>query len=346
MDTEALVCVVEDDAPLRASLTNLLRSVGLRVAAFASAQEFLRSPRPEGPSCLVLDVRLPGLSGLELQQQLVAGDLAMPIIFITGHGDIPMTVQAMKAGAVDFLSKPFRDQALLDLVDAGPSALEALLRASTSADLELAWRAGEAVQMACRSADAEAPAIHKELARLAKLDDKPVAKLASEYLQKWPLYRHEYAAAELTLLGARVGDVESGIAMEHTGAAGVFLVEGGLLPIGGPAEAAAIDEDVELEAPVVEKIPLIGGLFRAIGRAAGGIHAADEARGGQGRPADHDRHRHAGGRALRQGVARAGGARLAVFARLRRGREQPAGPQAHQPAVRRGPADPRPRRRP
>ena len=119
MDTEALVCVVEDDAPLRASLTNLLRSVGLRVAAFASAQEFLRSPRPEGPSCLVLDVRLPGLSGLELQQQLVAGDLAMPIIFITGHGDIPMTVRAIKAGAIEFLTKPFRDQELLDAVQLG-----------------------------------------------------------------------------------------------------------------------------------------------------------------------------------------------------------------------------------
>ena len=113
---DALVYVVEDDAALRASLTNLLRSVGLQVAAFASAQEFLRSPRPEVPSCLVLDVRLPGLSGLELQQQLVAGDLALPIIFITGYGDIPMTVQAMKAGAVEFLTKPFRDQELLDAI--------------------------------------------------------------------------------------------------------------------------------------------------------------------------------------------------------------------------------------
>lgn len=116
MDTEALVCVVDDDASLRASLQDLLESVGLRVVAFASAQEFLRRPRPEGPSCLVLDVRLPGVSGLELQQQLAAGDLAMPIIFITGHGDIPMSVQAMKAGAVDFLPKPFREQDLLDAV--------------------------------------------------------------------------------------------------------------------------------------------------------------------------------------------------------------------------------------
>jgi FixJ family two-component response regulator len=116
MDADAMVFVVEDDAPLRESLKNLIRSVGLRVEAFASAQEFLRSPRPEVPGCLVLDVRLPGLSGLELQQQMAEGDRDMPIIFITGHGDIPMTVQAMKAGAVAFLTKPFRDQELLDAI--------------------------------------------------------------------------------------------------------------------------------------------------------------------------------------------------------------------------------------
>jgi RNA polymerase sigma factor (sigma-70 family) len=116
MDAEALVFVVDDDASLRASLQDLLESVGLQVAACASAQEFLRRPRPEGPSCLVLDVRLPGLSGLELQRQLAQGDRDMPIIFITGHGDIPMSVQAMKAGAVEFLPKPFRDQDLLDAI--------------------------------------------------------------------------------------------------------------------------------------------------------------------------------------------------------------------------------------
>ncbi len=116
MDADALIFVVDDDAPMRESLTNLLRSVGLRVEAFASAQEFLRSTRPDVPGCLVLDVRLPGLSGLELQQRLAEVDMAMPIIFITGHGDIPMTVQAMKAGAVEFLTKPFRDQELLDAI--------------------------------------------------------------------------------------------------------------------------------------------------------------------------------------------------------------------------------------
>ena len=116
MDAAALVFVVDDDAPMRESLKNLLRSVGLRVEAFASAQEFLRSTRPDVPGCLVLDVRLPGLSGLDLQQRLAEVDMAMPIIFITGHGDIPMTVQAMKAGAVAFLPKPFRDQELLDAI--------------------------------------------------------------------------------------------------------------------------------------------------------------------------------------------------------------------------------------
>jgi FixJ family two-component response regulator len=116
MDAEALVFVVDDDAVMRESLENLLRSMGLRVVAFASAQEFLHSPRPEGPGCLVLDVRLPGLSGLDLQQRLAAGDLALPIIFITGYGDIPMTVQAMQAGAVTVLSKPFREQELLDAI--------------------------------------------------------------------------------------------------------------------------------------------------------------------------------------------------------------------------------------
>jgi FixJ family two-component response regulator len=116
MDTDAMVFVVDDDAPMRESLKNLMRSVGLRVEAFASAQEFLRSTCPEVPACLVLDVRLPGLSGLDLQKQMAEGDRDMPIIFITGHGDIPMTVQAMKAGAMEFLTKPFRDQVLLDAI--------------------------------------------------------------------------------------------------------------------------------------------------------------------------------------------------------------------------------------
>ena len=115
-ETTAVVFVVDDDSSIRDALTSLIRSVGLRVEAFESAQAFLSRPRPDAPGCLVLDVRLPGLSGLDLQRELAAAQVTLPIIFITGYGDIPMTVQAMKAGAVEFLTKPFRDQELLDAI--------------------------------------------------------------------------------------------------------------------------------------------------------------------------------------------------------------------------------------
>ncbi|HTT65686.1 MAG TPA: response regulator transcription factor [Bryobacteraceae bacterium] len=113
---DAVVFIIDDDASVRKGLTSLLRSVGLKVEVFGTAQEFLSSERPDAPGCLVLDVRLPGLSGLDLQRQLVEAGIQMPIIFITGHGDIQMSVQAMKAGAQEFLTKPFREQALLDAV--------------------------------------------------------------------------------------------------------------------------------------------------------------------------------------------------------------------------------------
>ena len=111
------VLVVDDDASMRDSLGNLIRSIGLSVQTFASAQEFLARRLPAVPSCLLLDVELPGLSGLDLQQELIKGDVPIPIIFITGHGDIPMTVRAMKAGAIEFLTKPFRDEDLLGAID-------------------------------------------------------------------------------------------------------------------------------------------------------------------------------------------------------------------------------------
>ncbi|RXH37003.1 Nodulation protein W [Bradyrhizobium nanningense] len=111
-----MVFVVEDDISVRRSLTNLFQQVGLEVVAFGSAREMLQSTIPDVTSCLVLDVRLPGLSGLDYQTELARLNIHIPIIFITGHGDIPMTVKAMKGGAVDFLSKPFRDQELLDAV--------------------------------------------------------------------------------------------------------------------------------------------------------------------------------------------------------------------------------------
>jgi FixJ family two-component response regulator len=118
-DPVPTVLIVDDDAQMRESLRNLVRSVGLRVELFASAQEFVQSQRPDAPSCLVLDVRMPGLSGLDLQKQASEAGLEIPIIFITGHGDIPMSVRAMKAGAVEFLTKPFRDQDLLDAIQQG-----------------------------------------------------------------------------------------------------------------------------------------------------------------------------------------------------------------------------------
>ncbi|QOZ24087.1 response regulator transcription factor [Bradyrhizobium sp. CCBAU 51753] len=114
--TRAVVFIVEDDISMRRSLTNLFQSVGLDVIAFGSAREMLQSTIPDVISCLVLDVRLPGLSGLDYQTELARLNIHIPIIFITGHGDIPMTVRAMNKGAVDFLSKPFRDQELLDAV--------------------------------------------------------------------------------------------------------------------------------------------------------------------------------------------------------------------------------------
>lgn len=113
---EPMVFVVDDDASVRESLSSLFRSVGLRVELFSSAQVFLKHERANAPACLVLDVRLPGLSGLELQRELAEHGNPLPIIFITGHGDIPMSVRAMKQGAVEFLTKPFRDQDLLDAV--------------------------------------------------------------------------------------------------------------------------------------------------------------------------------------------------------------------------------------
>ena len=117
-DDQPIVFVVDDDPSMRRALTNLFESVGLRVEAFGSAPDILQSRPPEVPSCLVLDIRLPGLSGLDLQADLAKANIHTPIIFITGHGDIPMTVRAMKGGAVDFLTKPIRDQEILDAVQA------------------------------------------------------------------------------------------------------------------------------------------------------------------------------------------------------------------------------------
>jgi FixJ family two-component response regulator len=115
-DTSATVFVIDDDPSIREAIDSLIRSVGINVRTFASAQEFMTCKRPDAPACLVLDVRMPGLSGLDLQRELANAGIRIPVIFITGHGDIPMSVRAMKAGAVEFLTKPFRDQDLLDAI--------------------------------------------------------------------------------------------------------------------------------------------------------------------------------------------------------------------------------------
>jgi FixJ family two-component response regulator len=117
-ESRAVAFVVDDDASMRRSLDSLLRSVGLDVHLFSSAQEFMQAPRPDAPGVLVLDVRLPGMSGLALQEELAKAGVLLPVIFLTGHGDVPMTVRAMKAGAAEFLTKPFDEQMLLDAIHA------------------------------------------------------------------------------------------------------------------------------------------------------------------------------------------------------------------------------------
>ena len=115
----AVVIVVDDDASFRNFLSRLVSTIGLKAVLFASAEDFLAAPPPDGPACLVLDVQMPGLSGLDLQRQLTQGSRSLPIVFTTGHGDIPMTVEAMKAGAVGFLAKPFRNQDMIDAIKEG-----------------------------------------------------------------------------------------------------------------------------------------------------------------------------------------------------------------------------------
>ena len=120
-DAKSTVLVIDDDPDLRASVGRLLRSLDLDARLFASVSDFLKSDPPDGPACLVLDVRLPGQSGLDFQRELAGANTQLPIIFVTGHGDIPMTVQAMKGGAIEFLTKPFRDQDMIDAIALGLS---------------------------------------------------------------------------------------------------------------------------------------------------------------------------------------------------------------------------------
>ena len=139
-NARAAVFVIDDDASMRRALDSLLRSVGLDVRLYASAQEFMAGARPDTPACVVLDVRLPGMSGLTCQQELAKAGVALPVIFISGHGDVPMTVRAMKAGAADFLTKPFEEQALLDAVEAAIQRdLDRRAYAAGQAELEASY---------------------------------------------------------------------------------------------------------------------------------------------------------------------------------------------------------------
>ena len=150
------VFVIDDDAAVRASIQGLLKSVGLRSECFGDAQEFLRSTRPDAPSCLVLDVRLPGVNGLDLQRELADAGIRIPIIFITGHGDIPMTVKAMKSGAVEFLTKPFNDEVLLDAIRSAVNRSREALREQSEMDVirhryaSLTPREREVMTLVCR----------------------------------------------------------------------------------------------------------------------------------------------------------------------------------------------------
>jgi FixJ family two-component response regulator len=140
-EERAVVFVVDDDPSIRRSLESLLRSVGHDVHLFSSAQEFMRAERPDAPACLVLDVRLPGMSGLTFQQELAKADIAVPVIFLTGHGDVSMSVRAMKAGAAEFLTKPFDDQELLDAIHASIERDRARRRAAASlAEVQALYR--------------------------------------------------------------------------------------------------------------------------------------------------------------------------------------------------------------
>ena len=132
---EPIIYVVDDDLSVRTSLEDLLASVGLRSLLFGSTQQFMDTPRPDAPGCLILDIRMPGMSGLDFQEQMARSGIFLPVIFITGHGDIPMSVRAMKAGAVEFLTKPFREQDLLDAIQQG-LALDRVRRQNAAVQAE------------------------------------------------------------------------------------------------------------------------------------------------------------------------------------------------------------------
>jgi FixJ family two-component response regulator len=200
-DSEPIVFIVDDDASVCKGLERLMRSVGLRAETFASAREFLQRQRYDGPACLVLDVRLPGLSGLDLQETLAAAEHPIPIIFITGHGDIPMSVRAMKSGAVDFLSKPFDDWDLLDAIreaiarDLRARQQRAAIRLIQQRLLTLTPREREVLSLVV------AGLLNKQIAAVLGTSEKTIKVHRAHVMQKM----HAHSVAHLVRLTDKVG---------------------------------------------------------------------------------------------------------------------------------------------
>ena len=201
MESEPVVFIVDDDASVRKGLERLVRSVGLRGKTFASAPEFLQCAAPDGPNCLVLDVRMPGVSGLALQETLAAAGRRIPIIFITGHGDIPMSVRAMKGGAVDFLPKPFNDQDLLEAIQA------AIARDRQAREVRAALQSihHRAALLTSRERDVlglvVAGLLNKQIAAELGMSEKTVKAHRAQVMQKMQVS----SVARLVLLAEKVG---------------------------------------------------------------------------------------------------------------------------------------------
>lgn len=198
-----VVIIVDDDASFRTFLSRLVGTAGLKASLFASAEEFLEASPPDGPACLVLDVQMPGLSGLDLQRELAKGRRPLPIVFITGHGDIPMTVEAMKAGAVGFLSKPFRNQDLIDAVKEGIALdREGLKRLNEVAELRLRYESLTAREREVFALVTKG-ALNKQIALQLGTSERTIKAHRSQVVQKM----QADSVADLVRMADRLGIV-------------------------------------------------------------------------------------------------------------------------------------------